>query len=258
MIVVKLRSFALASGSSGNCFYIESGENKFLIDVGLTFSRTKEILEDRGININDITGIFITHEHSDHVLGFKQFYDKLDCIFYMSKGTYQGVGDFSLDKIKIIKHHDLIKFDEVRVFAIEKPHDAREALSYVFENGKKIGIFTDLGHITNEIVHVMKTLDVLYIEANYCKDYVSKMCKNMNINYLNRLMSDVGHLGIHQTLDVLKKICFDGQRIVLSHISENTNYYENTYLKVKNMLKEIEVSVELVVSFQKEPTIWVE
>jgi phosphoribosyl 1,2-cyclic phosphodiesterase len=253
-----LRSFALASGSSGNCFCIELDGNAYLVDVGLSFSKTKEILEEKGIDIYHIRGIFITHEHSDHVLGFKQFFNKLNCNFYMSKGTFDGLKINSDEKIMFVSHHSLITLENMRVFVLEKPHDAREALSYVFENGKKIGIFTDLGHVTDEIIHVMKTLDVLYIEANYCQKYVRTQCKDMNINYLNRLMSDVGHLGLHQTIDTLKKVCYDGQRIILSHISENTNYYENVYIAVKNMLNELEVMADVILSFQKEPTIWVE
>ena len=83
-----MKSFALATGSSGNCIYVETGNQKFIVDCGLSFSKSKELLEEKGINIEELTGIFITHEHSDHVAGLKQFSKQLNCPIYISKGTF--------------------------------------------------------------------------------------------------------------------------------------------------------------------------
>ncbi len=255
-----MRSFALASGSSGNCFYVETEDNKILVDLGLTFSRTKSILDEKGVDVNEIRGVFITHEHADHVAGLKVFAKNVRCQFFMSQGTYEMIKkDLKGVDIKIVKHHDNFSLGDLRVFAVEKSHDAKEALSFVFENkGKKLGVFTDLGEVSNEIKHILKDLDIIYFEANYCKDYVNKNCKDMNWNYLNRLMSSSGHLGVHQSLEVLQEVVNNSQRIVLSHISENTNFYENVYRQIKEALLAVEKFPELLVSFQGESTDWVE
>lgn len=258
-----MRSFALASGSSGNCFFIEGNNGvKILVDLGLSFGKTKEVLNSRGIDINSISAIFITHEHSDHIKGFDVFLKNLDCNFYISKGTYKSLSDsydeFS-SKIKFVKNHSLIDLDELRVFVVDKSHDSKEAVSFVFDDGKKkIGIFTDLGEVSNEIKHILKTLDVVYFETNYCEDYINKNCRHMSPNYLNRLMSNRGHLSLRQSIDCLKEVVRNEQRIILCHISENTNFYENAYLQIKEALNSIDLFPEIFVSFQGEACDWVE
>jgi len=257
-----MRSFALSSGSSANCFYIESNLGvKVLVDLGLSYSKTEEILSERGIDIQEINAICITHEHSDHIIGLKTFASRLNCPIYISKGTFEEASGMSLneksDKFKIIKNHSNFNVEDLKVFVVGKPHDAKEAVSFVFDDtDKKLGVFTDLGHVTNEIKHVLKTLDVVYFEANYCEEYVGKIKDSFNSIYLNRLMSNVGHLGLHQTCEALIETANNTQKIILSHISENTNSYENTYRKVSEALREVSLFPQLVVSFQGEPTDW--
>lgn len=253
-----MRTFALASGSSGNCFYIESEQGKkVLVDIGISFSRIKEILSKRNISIEDIDAVLITHEHSDHVLGLKTALKNMNCDFYISKGTYEAL-DMEVPNTIIIKNHDSFKIGDFNIFVVDKPHDSKEAISYVFENnGKKLGVFTDLGHVNNEIMHILKTLDIIYFEANYCEEKV-KSCKDLSMNYLVRLMSDVGHLGLSQACYALSDIAHDNMKIILSHISENTNNYENAYLKIKRALISSGKNPKLFVSFQGEPTEWFE
>lgn len=252
-----MKSFALSSGSSANCFYVESKtSDKFLVDLGLSFIKTREILETRNINIEDLSAIFITHEHSDHVVGIKSFLKNLSCDFYMTKGTFNAL-DIKSDKIKIIKEHDLINFNSLKLFVVSKPHDANEPVSFVFdEDGHKLGIFTDLGHVTEEIIYILKSLNVIYLEANYCHEIINS--KDLNFNYVNRLVSDSGHLGVKQSCEILRQIIRDDQKIILSHISENTNSYENAYLKIKHFLDDLGKFPQILVSFQAEPTDWVE
>lgn len=260
-----MKSFSLASGSSGNCNYIESQSGfKVLIDVGLSYVKTEEILSSKGIDIKDINAICITHEHGDHVSGLKTIASRLECPIYLSKGTFEEVSSIKVserDKKKwiIVKHHSNFKIGDINVLVVEKPHDAKEAVSFVFDDkDKKLGIFTDLGHITDEIKHIMKNLDVVYIEANYCNNHIKKNKDKFSQSYLNRLVSDVGHLGIHQTIDALIETAHDMQKIVLSHISENTNSYENAYVNVRDALREVDKLPEILVGFQGEPTDWIE
>jgi len=261
-----MRTFALASGSSGNSFYIENdSEIKVLVDCGLSFQKIKEVLRGKGVNIEDLNAVFITHEHSDHCLGLKMMLKNLNCRFYMSSGTFEGLKysgkdyEMALKKIELIKNHNVINVGEIRVFCVDKPHDSLEAISYVLESsGKKLGVFTDMGHVTDEIIHILKGLDIVYFEANYCKEYIGENCKELSWNYLSRLQSDIGHLGIHQCIEAMEKFVNDGQRIILSHISQNTNFYENVYVKVSCALKDLGKSPKIFVSYQGEASEWIE
>ena len=250
-----MKTFALATGSSGNCIYVETNTQKIIVDCGLSFVKSKEILEEKGIDITELTGIFITHEHSDHIAGLRQFMKQLDCPVYISQGTLDMLEDIDENKCRIVKNHDLIGLGDLRVLVVNKPHDAKEAISFICESeNRKLGIFTDLGHVPDELIHSMKNLNLIYLECNYSQEHIKEYCSHMSPKYLNRLMSNVGHLGLHQTLDAIEQFAKSGQIIVLSHISENTITYEEASTHVFNKILELGIDVELEVSFQGEST----
>jgi phosphoribosyl 1,2-cyclic phosphodiesterase len=251
-----MRSFALASGSSGNCFYIESLKGvKILVDLGLSFRKIKEILDSRGIDVNSIDYVFITHEHADHCTGLKKFCESVDVKVFLSKGTYDSVCDV-IKNYEILKEYQVVELDDLRVFGVSKSHDSNEAFSYLFENGKKLAIFTDIGFVSDKIIHILKDVDILYFEASYCDEIVKQ--RDLRYNYVNRLLSDRGHLSVNDAGEVLSKICRDEQIVVLSHISKNANTYENAYLKVKKCLSNKGLFPQINISFQDEPTSWIE
>lgn len=254
-----MKSFCLGSGSKGNCFYLESSQKKFLVDLGFSFSKSKEILEEKDIDILSLDGVFLTHEHSDHIVGFKSFLKNSDINFYLTKGTFESISkdieDKDLARFIFVKEYDVLEFDCCKVLVVSKAHDAREPVSYVFESDKRVGVFTDLGHISMENLSILKTLDIVYFEANYCED-LAKQC-NLHFSYLNRLQSSLGHLGICQSLDCLKQIYSKDKKFILSHVSQNTNTYENVYSKILIGLEEEFGEVcNLFVSFQDESTDW--
>ena len=249
-----MKTFALATGSSGNCIYVEFENFRALIDCGFSFSRTKEILEEKGIDIYSITHIFITHEHTDHIQGLAMFVKNLMCEIYMSQGTLNGL-DFEVKNLNIVKNYDVLNFNNIRVLVVDKPHDANEAISFIFEaTGKKLGIFTDLGHVTDQMLALMSTLDLIYLECNYSVEYIRNNCSDMSHHYLNRLMSNIGHLGLHQTIEAIENFAKSDQIIILSHISENTLSYEEAISSVYNKIIELGLDLELEVSFQGEAT----
>ena len=253
-----MRSFCLASGSSGNSFLIESSKrDKYLVDVGLRFKRINEILEEKRINVNEIKGIFITHEHTDHIQGLEVFMKNSNCPIYLTKGTFKALNLEKNQRFIFVKENQIIILEDIKVLVLGKSHDSNEPVNFVFENGGgKIGIFTDLGFVSSQMIHILKNLDIIYFEANFCEDYTKVV--DYSSNYIARLHSDIGHLSVQDSLEVLKQVCNNNQKIILSHISENTNTYENAYLKIKKGLEEIGIFCEVLVSFQGEVMDWVE
>lgn len=59
----------LASGSTGNATYVESDKGSLLVDVGLTGKKMEALFEQIDRKISDLSGILVTHEHSDHIKG---------------------------------------------------------------------------------------------------------------------------------------------------------------------------------------------
>lgn len=68
-----MRMVSIASGSSGNCIYIGSDNTHLLVDAGISNKRIQEGLNDIGLTGSDVTGILVTHEHSDHIKGLESF-----------------------------------------------------------------------------------------------------------------------------------------------------------------------------------------
>ena len=73
-----MRFESIASGSSGNCIYIGSETTHLLMDVGISRKRTMEALKDLDLELRDIDGIFITHEHTDHISGLPMIVKKTE------------------------------------------------------------------------------------------------------------------------------------------------------------------------------------
>lgn len=261
-----MRTFALGTGSEGNCIFIESSLNKkILVDIGFSFKYIKKILMKNKIDIFQIDAIFLTHEHIDHSKSLNLFFKKTNSKVYMSLGTFKALNindclkDFLL-RIVFVKDLEVLHLYDLKILPINKSHDCLEPLSFIFENKKKIGVFTDLGVVNSYMIQFFKTLDILYIECSYCDDFINsnKLYNSLNSNYLNRLISSKGHLSLADCSYVLDKIMFENQIIILSHISNNANSYENCYKKIKSLIDKKNLNVFLLVSFQNQQTKWLE
>lgn len=64
-----MRAVTFASGSGGNCALVSDGNTNVLIDAGISMKRIVACLASRGLSPAEVDGVFITHEHSDHVSG---------------------------------------------------------------------------------------------------------------------------------------------------------------------------------------------
>jgi len=253
-----MKTFCLATGSSGNSFYIESQKGtKILIDCGLSYAKIKNILNQKNIKLKEINAILITHEHSDHISALKQILKQTKIPVYISLGTFNYLKIKKTNQINIIAHQISFKINDLIILALNRSHDAKEPLSFILnDNHKKLGIFTDLGHIDNESKHILKTLDIIYFETNYDDEIISQKKDKFHYNYISRLTSNIGHLSINQSIQALTELVNSSQTIILSHISQNTNTYTNSYSKIKQALNSCGKYPKLKIGFQNEPSDW--
>lgn len=86
-----MRICSIASGSSGNCIYVGSDATHLLVDVGISGKRTEAGLKELDLSMRDIDGVFITHEHSDHVAGLGVLGRKYNMPIYATKGTIEAI-----------------------------------------------------------------------------------------------------------------------------------------------------------------------
>ena len=90
-----MRMCSIASGSSGNCIYVGSDNSHLLIDTGISKKRIEEGLNKLEIKGDELDGILITHEHSDHIKGLGVFSRKYEIPIYATPGTIAGIKESS-------------------------------------------------------------------------------------------------------------------------------------------------------------------
>jgi phosphoribosyl 1,2-cyclic phosphodiesterase len=237
---------SLYSGSSGNSIFVSSGNAKVLIDAGLPGKSIENALQEIGENPREIDGIFITHEHSDHVKGVGVLSRKYDIPIYANEKTWHGmaksIGNIKEHNIKIMDSKDLsIKDMHITNFRI--PHDAAEPSGYSLQsNGKKVCIATDLGYFTEEVKSNLIDADLVLLESNHDIE----MLKFGPYPYVlkRRVLSDIGHLSNEACGKAIVDVMTEKpKRIVLGHLSKTNNYPELAYQTVVNILNENKIDI---------------
>ncbi len=214
----------IASGSSGNSYFIETDKSYVFVDVGISCKRIEHEI-NKNSKSKDIY-LFITHEHTDHIKGYKTFYKKYLPNVFMTEGTAQAMSQKNLDvdSAYIIDSDILYDIDGFKVQPFFINHDAVQPVGYKFFFGNKTFTFaTDLGIVDNGIIKFLENSDNLVLEFNY-ED--SMLDNGIYPEYLkNRIKSVKGHLSNKEALNTVSKLA-GIKNLFLAHISENNNTYE--------------------------------
>lgn len=234
-----MRMCSIASGSSGNCIYVGSDNTHLLVDTGISKKRIEEGLKELEIKGNEINGILITHEHSDHIQGLGVFSRKYEVPIYATPGTLEGIkASSSLGKMPEGLFHPITineKFDigDITIDPFEISHDARQPSGYRMESGgKKAAVATDLGVYDDYIIKKLEGLDAILLEANH--DVHMLEVGGYPYPLKKRILGDKGHLSNELSGRLLCDILHDDiKHIVLGHLSKENNYAKLAYETVK-------------------------
>lgn len=232
---------SLYSGSSGNCLYVGTEKTKILIDAGLSGRKIEYGLKEKNINPNDINGIVITHEHSDHIKGVGVLSRRYDIPIFSNSSTwkamYNSLGNIEDKNIKVFGRYKSFEIGDIAVKPFPIPHDAVEPCGYSFTNSrKKITIATDIGYVTKDIKKNINGSDLLLIESNH--DVEMLKVGPYPYELKRRVLSDTGHLSNEGAgkaiLDILGSRI---KNILLGHLSNTNNYPCLAYETVSSVLK---------------------
>ena len=223
-----MRFCCLASGSEGNSTLVESHGNgeisRILVDCGLSFSLLKQKLLTRKVSPEEIDGVFITHEHADHCKGLLPLVRELQVPIFMTYGTFIS----SRDIRKNVKPHFLSPYKEIKFgnFVVEPfpvPHDARESIALKVEDMHfKLGILTDLGTITKNILATLQDVDALILEFNYDDSQLKTSSYPESLK--QRIASKHGHLSNHSAVEFAKNFLKRRRKVlVAAHLSSSNN-----------------------------------
>ena len=242
---------AVASGSNGNCYYIGNHENAILVDAGVNCKQILSKMKLSGLSPSKLRGIFITHEHNDHVCGVRVLAKKLDIPVFMTKGTYQGLYLTNRpDAVRLIESDQSIDLCSFIIHPVLKNHDGKEPTSFRVEHqGINIGIFTDIGSPCDNVTAHLKVCDALFLESNY--DEKMLWGGSYPPHLKERVASDVGHLSNLQAAELLEEHAAEHLKVVLlSHLSGENNTPEIAYQAVKHL----EDRFQIIVTSRKQPS----
>ena len=215
---------SLNSGSNGNCYYVGNEEEAVLIDAGISCKETEIRMLRLGLSMLKVKAIFISHEHSDHIRGVCVMAKKYQIPVYITPGTLVGC-NFKLKEhlIHTLRSHETIKIGTLLVTAFPKLHDAAEPHSFLVACGEtKVGVFTDLGAVCEQLVSHFKQCDAAFLEANYDEVMLSQGSYPWFLK--NRITGGKGHLSNNQALELFKSHKpAHMSHLLLSHLSKDNN-----------------------------------
>jgi len=222
-----MRLCVLASGSKGNCTFIEGDNTRILIDCGLSKAEIERRLTTIGIDPSSINSILITHEHSDHIAGLNNFAKKYNCKVFAHPATWNAmekkVADIKTSNCFSITERDF-SINELDIQAFGLSHDSAYCLGYsVLNANKKVSQATDLGYIDDSIISQLADSSLVVLEANH--DIERLMINPRYPLYLKqRILSNHGHLNNKDSaLAVLKMLGYGIRGLVCAHLSEENN-----------------------------------
>ncbi|MEK6927116.1 MAG: MBL fold metallo-hydrolase, partial [Nanoarchaeota archaeon] len=160
---------AIASGSSGNCFYVENEKSAVLIDTGISAKKINLRMNELKLNPRKIKGIFLTHEHVDHIRGTDVFARQLNIPIYATNGTAKnGFLCSNEELINVIGKNENINIGGLEVEAFEKNHKANEPVSFsIKEKNKVVSVITDVGVACKNVNERIGMSNFLFLESNY-------------------------------------------------------------------------------------------
>lgn len=237
-----MKCSVLASGSTGNSFYIEGKSGKVLVDAGLSGKQIEKLLEEAGANASELDAILITHEHSDHIKGVGVMARRYQLPVYANAKTWEQLdrqlGTIAEDQRKIMEAGETVDFGTMKVESYGTSHDAAEPMGFCFhEDDCKVSLTTDLGYVSQRIKDTVRGSDAYIFESNH--DVEMLRMGSYPWNTKRRILSDVGHLSNETAGEALTDILEGkGETVYLAHLSKENNMTELARLTVKNILEE--------------------
>lgn len=218
---------SLSSGSSGNCYYIGSDFHGILIDAGISATSIRKFLKSMNISMQTIMGVFITHNHTDHIKGLEVLTRRNHLPAFSTKNVWNSIlsprSRITSDCIREIPLRQSFHIAGFDIEAFPVCHDAPETIGFQVTSGsRKITIVTDLGHICEISAPYIRDANLLVIESNYDEEMLIKGGYPWYLK--KRILSDNGHLGNKQASEFLSGMISEKlSHICLAHLSKNNN-----------------------------------
>ena len=232
---------SLYSGSSGNSIFIASDNTRVLIDAGLAGKKIDEALKHIGEEASSIDGIFITHEHIDHIKGVGVLSRKYDIPIYANDNTWavmeKNIGKIKEHNIRIMDRRSSITINDLEIKSFNIPHDAIAPVGYTVSSAEKnASVVTDFGVFTEEIRDNIIDSDIILLESNHDVNMLRMGPYPYKLKL--RVLGENGHLSNEDCGSAIVSLLKNDKKkqIVLGHLSGTNNHPDLAYQTVVDVL----------------------
>lgn len=241
-----MKLYSIASGSSGNSIFVGSEEKGkgVLIDTGISKKRIEEGLAAENSSFDDVEGIFITHEHSDHICGLGPVLRKYEIPVYATEKTIDYIlgsgkcGKVNEELFQCIRPDVPVSAGGMEIMPFSISHDAVDPVCYTVKDGKsKIAVATDMGEYTDYTLSHLDDCEGILLEANH--DINMLQAGSYPYQLKLRILGKEGHLSNDACGRMLRRLIhYKLKHILLGHLSQENNYPELAYETVKYELEQ--------------------
>lgn len=218
---------SIISGSSGNCVYLETEKTRILIDAGCSGRQIELLMKQAGLDPRRLNGIFVTHEHGDHIQGVGVMSRRFHIPIFANAKTWEAmarrIGRITPSYRRVFKNRERFQFQDIEVQPFLTHHDAADPVGYAFSAGSgKASVVTDTGFVDERIIDAIDGSDIYYFEANHDEEML------INGPYpellKQRILSREGHLSNLQAGRALSEVLAGrGEIVLLAHMSIENN-----------------------------------
>lgn len=237
----------LASGSSGNCTYVETGQKRILIDAGLSGKKIQNLLEQIDRDIRKIDAIFVTHEHKDHIQGVGILSRKYNVPIYANQQTWLAMdkmlGQIAPENRCYIEPEQMMNFGDLDIMSFNVSHDASQPQFYAFQKGKEqFVMLTDTGYVSDRLRSMLGNASAYLIESNH--EIEMLRYGNYPWHLKQRILGDKGHLSNEDgALAMVDLIGDKTKHIYLGHLSRENNTKELAMTAMERTLAQHDLGV---------------
>ncbi|MBT2756498.1 MBL fold metallo-hydrolase [Mesobacillus foraminis] len=253
----------LASGSTGNAIYVETEDQSFLVDAGLSGKQMDALFKEVGREMKNLSGILVTHEHSDHIKGIGIVARKYKLPIYANDKTWKAmdglIGEVPVDQKFTFEMETVKSFGSLDIESFGVSHDAAEPMFYVFHHeGKKLVLITDTGYVSDRMKGIITNADAYVFESNH--DVQMLRMGRYPWNIKRRILGDYGHVSNEDAAIAMSEVAGDNTKsIYLAHLSLDNNMKDLARMSVSQTLESRGIAVGEQLSLfdtdPKKPTI---